>query len=405
MGGDIGMQQARTGGGKLWRGLLVCLRSGSFWGLILLLGFASAGCRRKKPAPPTPPPEVEVVTVQPKEAPIYKEWIGTIDGLVNAEIRAQVTGYLQRQAYKEGSRVKEGDLLFEIDPRPFEAALEQVRGKLAQDKAQQSRTQWDVERFEPLAKENAISQQEYNNAVQANLAAQAQVRADEAAVNASQLSLGFTKLTSPINGLAGVALAQIGDLVGPTGPILTSVSTIDQVKVNFNASEQAYLAYRRQYTNEVARGVHEQELEFELILADGSIYPQRGKFGFAGREVNPTTGTIQLIAIFPNPDAILRPGQFARVRARTQMLQNALMVPQRAVSELQGSYQVAVVDPQNKVHLQPVTTGERVGSEWIIEKGINAGDRVVVEGTQKAKEGMLVRPKPFSAQPQSATKA
>jgi membrane fusion protein (multidrug efflux system) len=371
----------------------------SLAGLAILAG---TGCHEKKPPPPLPP-EVMVITVQPRDAPVYKEWIGSLDGLVNAQIHAQVTGYLLSQKYSEGSMVKKGDLLFQIDPRPFEAALQQAQGKLAQDQAQESRTRWDVERYAPLAKQNAISQQEYNDAVQSNRAAQASVKADEAAVEAARLNLEFTKITSLIDGLAGVALAQIGDLVGPNGPVLTTISTIDPIKVNFIVSEQAYLNYRRQYTNETERTAHQQELDFELILADGYVYPEKGKFAFAGREVNPTTGTIQITSLFPNPEAILRPGQFARVRARTQMRKGALVVPQRAVNELQGSYQVTVIDDQNKAHVTPVTMGDRIGSDWVVEKGLQPGARVIVEGIQKAKEGMVVSPKPFEEKPPAKT--
>jgi membrane fusion protein, multidrug efflux system len=336
------------------------------------------------------------MTVSPREIPIYREWIGTLEGYVNAQIRAQVVGYLRSQDYQEGSEVTKGDLLFEIDPRPFEAALAQAQAKLAQDEAQESRTRWDVERYSPLAKQNAISQQEYNDAVQSNLAAQAQVKADQAAVEAARLNLEFTKITSPIDGLAGIAQAQIGDLVGPNGPVLTTVSKIDPIKVYFTASEQAYLAYRRTYTNATARAAHEQELQLQLLLADGSLYPPRGKFFFAGREVNPTTGTIQLVGVFPNPGYTLRPGQFARVQAITQLRKDTLTVPQRAVSELQGNYQVAVVDEHDHVHLQSVTVGEQVGSDWVIEKGLHPGERIVVEGTQKVKEGMAVQAQPYT---------
>jgi membrane fusion protein (multidrug efflux system) len=368
------------------------------WPLLICFAAIFAGCGKTAP-PETPPPEVQVVTVKPQDTPVYKEWIGTLEGLVNAQIRAQVTGYLQTQNYLEGKLVKTGDILFQIDPRPFEAALDQAKAKLAQDQAQQIRTQWDVERYKPLAEKNAISQQEYINAVQADLAAQAQIKADQAAIESAQLNLGFTKILSPIDGIAGVALAQIGDLVGPGGPLLTTVSTVDPIKVYFITSEQAYLAYRRQYTNVLERATHEQELELQLLLADGSVYAYQGKFVFANREVNPTTGTIQLTGLFPNPDNVLRPGQFARVRAKTETRKNALLVPQRAVSELQGSYQVAVVNDENgtnKVHLQPVSVGERVGSNWIIEKGLKPGDRVIVEGTQKAaREGTPVVPKPY----------
>ncbi len=353
------------------------------------------GCKKKAPPPP-PPTVVKVITVLPHEVPVYKEWIGTLEGFVNAQIRAQVVGYLRSQDYTEGSEVKKGDLLFEIDPRPFQAALDQAKSKLAQDQAQESRTKWDVDRYAPLAKQNAISQQEYHDAVQSNLAAQAQVKADEAAVEGAHLNLEFTRIASPIDGLAGIAQAQIGDLVGPNGPVLTTVSKIDPIKVYFTASEQSYLAYRHSYTNATERAAHEKELQLQLILADGSLYPQPGKFSFVGREVNPTTGTIQLVGVFPNPGYTLRPGQFARVRAMTQLRKDTLTVPQRAVSELQGSYQVAVVDNQEHVHLQPVSVGEQVGADWVIEKGLQAGERVVVEGTQKVKEGMTVQVQPYA---------
>jgi membrane fusion protein, multidrug efflux system len=365
--------------------------------LALLLGFGAAGCKKKRP-PPSPPTAVRTVTVKPRDVPVYKEWIGTLDGFVNAQIRAQVTGYLLSQNYTEGSEVQQGALLFQIDPRPFQAMLDQAKGKLAQDRAQESRTRWDVERYAPLAKQNAISQQEYNDAVQSNLAAQAQVKADQAAVESAQLNLDFTKILSPIDGLADIARAQIGDLVGPSGPVLTTVSTVDPIKVYFTASEQSYLAYRRQYTNSAERLTHEQGLELQLILADGSLYQYLGKFYFAGREVSPTTGTIQLVGLFPNPGYVLRPGQFARVRARTQIRKGALTVPQRAVAQLQGGCQVALVDEQNKVHIQPVTVGDQVGSDWVIEQGLQPGQRVVVEGTQKVKEGTVVNPQPFIQQ-------
>lgn len=364
--------------------------------LLLLFAILALGGCKKKPPPPAPP-EVLVLTVEPSDVPIYQEWIGSLDGLVNAQIRAQVTGYLLSQDYAEGSEVNAGQLLFRIDPRPFEAALDQVKARLAQDQAQQSRTQWDVERYEPLARQHAISQQDYKNAVQANLAALAQIKADEATIETAQLNLEFTRITSPISGLAGIALAQIGDLVGPGGPVLTTVSTIDPIKVYFTASEQAYLAYRRLYTNAVERTTHEQGLELQLILADGSTYPLPGKFAFASREVNPTTGTIQLVGLFPNPNYVLRPGQFARVRARTRMQSGVLVVPQRAVTELQGSYQIAVVDPQNKVHIRSVSVGNQVGTDWVVEKGLQRGDRVIVEGIQKAKDGLTVNPQPYKS--------
>jgi membrane fusion protein (multidrug efflux system) len=350
----------------------------------------AAGCK-KKLAPP-PPPEVQVITLTPTNIPIIEEWIGTLDGFVNAQIRAQVTGYLLTQNYAEGSEVKKGDLLFQIDPRPFRAALDQAQAKLAQDQAQAGKTELDVKRYTPLAKEQAISQEQLDNAVQANLAANALVKADEAAVENAQLNLGFTKIKSPIDGLAGTALAQIGDLLSPSSGLLTTVSTLDPIKVYFQISEQSYLNFWRHHA---AGSGAETNLELQLIFSDGSVYPQTGKFFFADRQVNPNTGTLQIVGLFPNADFILRPGQYGRVRAQTQIKTNAMLVPQRALTELQGTYHVAVVGETNSIHIQFVKVGEQIGSNWVIEKGLKPGDRVVVEGAQKVKEGAVVNPKPF----------
>jgi RND family efflux transporter MFP subunit len=357
---------------------------------LFLLGISLDGCGKK--TPPPPPPEVEVLTVTPTNVPIVEEWVGTLDGFVNAQIRAQVVGYLLTQNYSEGSQVKKGDLLFQIDPRPFEAALNQAQSKLAQDKAQLGKTELDVKRYTPLAKEQAISQEELDNAVQAELAAQAQIKADEAAIESTQLNLEFTKITSPVDGLAGIALAQIGDLVSPTSGLLTTVSAIDPVKVYFQVSERSYLNFWRLYTGSAGG---ETNVPLQLILSDGSLYPEPGRLFFADRQVNLNTGTLQIVGLFPNPTYLLRPGQYGRVRAQTQLKQNSLSVPQRAVTELQGTYQVALVGESNKVHLQSVKVGEQVGSQWVVESGLKAGDHIVVEGLQKAREGTLVVPKPW----------
>ena len=360
-----------------------------FVALALLSSFSVPGCKKKPPAPA--PPQVEVITVAPTNVPIVEEWIGTLDGYVNAQIRAQVVGYLLKQDYSEGSVVKQGDLLFEIDPRPFQAALNQAQSKLAQDQAQLGKAELDVKRYEPLAKEQAISQEELDNALQARLAAQAQVKADEAAIETAQLNLGFTKISSPIDGVAGIALGQIGDLVSASSGLLTTVSTIDPIKVYFQVSEQSYLNFWRNH----AYSGSETNIQLQLVLSDGSIYPEMGRVFFVDREVNPNTGTLQVVGLFPNHRLILRPGQYGRVRAQTQLEENALAVPQRAVSELQGSYQVALVGESNRVHLQNVQVGEQVGSNWLIQKGLKPGERVVVEGLQKAREGAEVIPKPW----------
>ncbi|GLI33761.1 efflux RND transporter periplasmic adaptor subunit [Desulforhabdus amnigena] len=354
----------------------------------------------------TPPvPEVEVVTVTQKDVPVYSEWVGTTEGLVNAKIRAQVTGYLSRQAYKEGASVKKGDLLFEIDPRTFKAALDQAEAQLAIARARLGKTELDVKRYRPLAKESAISQEELDDAVQANLAAKAGVQAAEATVEQAKLNLSFTKITSPVDGIAGSANAQVGDLVGPTQTgDLTTVSTVDPIKVYFPISEQEYMALARDLAKTGAKADIERP-KLDLILADGSVYPYKGEFSFAERQVDVKTGTIRIAALFPNPGDILRPGQFGRVRAVTDTKKGAIMVPQRAVMELQGSYQVAVVGPENKVSIRSVKAGERVDSLWVITSGLQPGERVIVEGLQKVKEGMLVNPKSVEAEstPQSVS--
>jgi membrane fusion protein (multidrug efflux system) len=352
----------------------------------------AAGCRRTATIV-LPPPEVQIITVAPTNVPIFEEWIGTLDGYVNAQINAQATGYLLAQNYAEGSEVKKGDLLFQIDPRPFQAALDQAEAKLELDQAQLEKTELDVKRYTPLAKEQAISQEELDNAVQGNLAAKAQVKADEAAVENARLNLGFTKITSPIDGLAGMALAQIGNLVGQSGGVLTTVSALNPIKVYFQISEQSHLNFWRHHA---AGSGAETNLELRLIFADGSVYPEKGRFFFADRQVNPNTGTLQIVGLFPNANLILRPGQYGRVRAQTHTVTNALLVPQRAVVELQGAYQVAVVGETNTARLQTVKVGEQVGANWIIESGLQPGDRVVVEGTQKVKPGAAVNPQPFA---------
>ena len=372
--------------------------------LVLLAGLAE-----KVPAQPASVPEVEVMTVTQKDVPVYSEWVGTTEGLVNAKIRAQVTGYLARQAYKEGATVKKGDLLFEIDPRTFKAALDQAEAQLAMAKAKLGKTELDVKRYRPLAKEKAISQEELDDAVQANLAAKAGVQEAEASVEQARLSLSFTRITSPVDGIAGSANAQIGDLVGPTQTgELTTVSTVDPIKVYFPISEQQYMVLARELAKAGAEAeARADRQKLDLVLADGSVYPHKGEFSFAERQVDVKTGTIRIAVLFSNPGNLLRPGQFGRVRAVTDITKGAMMIPQRAVMELQGSYQVAVVGPDNKVDIRPVKTGERVDSLWVITSGLKPGERVVVEGLQKVKEGVQVNPKPVEAEskPQSVSSA
>jgi len=350
----------------------------------------SFGCREKQQTKSPPVPLVEVATVTQADVPIYHEWIGVSDGLVNAQIRAQVTGYLWTQNYREGDPIKKGDLLFEIDHRPFKAALDQAKGVLAQAEAKLGKTELDVKRYGPLVKDKAISQEEYDDAVQANLEAKAAVVSAKAQVEQAQLNLEFTTITSPIDGIASIARAQIGDLVGPATGELTTVSTVDPIKVYYNVTEQAYINFSKQFATENDRYSRLRQLDIELILTDGTVYPLKGKIFATDRQIGLTTGALRVEALFPNPGNSLRPGEFARVRVKLDLKHDSILVPQRAISELQGSYQVAVVEPDNKIHIRPVRVGERTGALWVVEEGLHAGDRVVVEGTQKIREGVTV---------------
>jgi RND family efflux transporter MFP subunit len=408
---------------ELWVALLL----GAVSFQLMSCGRSSAGA-----AEPTAP-EVEVVTVEQKDIPVYREWIGTLDGMVNAAIRAQVTGYLLTQDYSEGSFVKKGQLLFQIDPRPLQAAADQARGQLAQANGQlaqshaqyqqseaqlasaeanQRKAQFDEDRYTPLAKEHAVTQQDLDNAVQNNISAKAQVKvatsqveaakaqiqaasaaveAAKAALEAANVNLGFTKLYSPIDGIAGNAEIQIGNLVSPSSPNpVTAVSTVDPIKVTFAVSEQEYLRLSKQYKPT------DPTPPLELILADGTVYPHPGKYAFAGRQVNQSTGAIETTGLFPNPGNILRPGQYGKVRVAVETLHGAVLVPQQAVSELQGSYQVAAVDGNDTVSVKPIHVGDQVGSLWVVRDGLNPGERVIVDGVQKVAPGMHVKPKPSS---------
>jgi membrane fusion protein (multidrug efflux system) len=353
-----------------------------------------AGCKPDSNITPSPP-VVQVATVTPGDVPIYREWIGTLDGRVNAQIRAQVAGYLVAQDYQDGEGVKKGDLLFEIDPRPFQAALDQAEGVLAQANARYGKTTLDVKRYAPLVKNQAISQEEYDDAVQANSEAEAAVVSARAQAEQARLNFEFTKVVSPIDGIPDIARAQIGDLVGPTSGELTTVSDIDPIKAYFSVSEQAYVNFTRLFATESARSEQLNRLEAELIFSDGTVYPLKGKIYAVDRSVGQTTGAIRVEALFPNPNHALRPGQFARVRVKTETRENSLLVPYRAIMELQGTYQVAVVDADNKVHIQSVRLGERTGDLCIIEDGVKCGQRVVVEGLQTIRDGTTVAPTAF----------
>jgi RND family efflux transporter MFP subunit len=359
--------------------------------LLLLASCVLSGCRSQKASGPPPPAEVVVVSVAQKDVPIYGEWVATLDGYVNATIQPQVAGYIVDQKYKEGSFVRKGQILFQIDMRPFEALLHQAKAQLAQAEAQLGKTKLDVDRDTPLAKERAIAQSQLDNDIQANLAAQASVKAAEAQVEQAQLNVEFTHVTSLLDGIAGIAQVQIGNLVSPT-TALTSVSQVNPIKAYFPISEQEYMHYAATINAHNQQEVPSDAPPFDLILGDGSVYPQKGRLLLTNRQVDVTTGSIQLVCAFPNPNNILRPGQFGRVRAAGETRIGALLVPQRAVTELQGTYQVAVVEG-DKVALLPVKVGERVGTMWIIESGVRPGQLVVVEGLQKVRDGSTVKVK------------
>jgi RND family efflux transporter MFP subunit len=401
---------------------------------IVTIGLlATAACTTATSAAgPQRLPEVRVATVEQRDVPIYHEWIGTLDGMVNAAIRAEVTGYLLSQNYSEGSFVRKGQPLFEIDPRPFQAALDQAQGQvaqargqlaqaqaqlaqaeaqLAQSAASQKKAQLDEDKYTPLAAQQAVTQQDLDNAVQTNAAAKAQVEASkasietaraqieaskaavesaQAAVEAAKVNLGFTHLASPIDGIAGRAQLQVGNLVSTGSGVITTVSTLDPIRANFTVGEQEYLSLTRSGGKDLAN------LQLDLILADGSTYPHKGKFSFADRQVDASTGAIQLTGLFPNPGNRLRPGEYGKVRAVVGISTGALLVPQRAVTELQGAWQVAIVDDRNAVSIQQVKAGEQIGTMWVISEGLKPGQRVIAEGIQNARPGMQVNPKTFA---------
>ena len=365
---------------------------------VLLLLLTAAACDRGNvhAVAPPPAPEVRVASVIQQDVPVYSEWVATLDGYVNAQIRPQVSGYIIKQDYKEGSLVRKGQVLFEIDPRPFKATLDRAKGELAQAQAQLGKSALDVERDTPLAEARAIAKSQLDNEIQAKLGAQAAVESNRAAVEQAELNLEFTKVTSLVDGIAGIAQVQMGNLVGPNA-VLTSVSQVDPIKAFFPISEQEYLhAQQKNGATSSKGGISFFGTSLQLILTDGSIYPQKGKILLADRQVDPSTGTIRIVAAFPNPGNILRPGQYGRLRLETSLTKNALLLPQAAVAQLQGSYQVVVVGSDHKVSMRIVKPGVKIGTMWVIDEGLKPGEQVVVEGQQKLREGTLVNPKPAS---------
>src|SRR3954471_734670 len=353
-----------------------------------------AACGKKAPPPP-PPPEVLVTEVKQQDVPIYNEYVGQLDASVNATIQSRVQGYLTSQNYKEGQLVKKDDVLFEIDRRPFEAALAQAKAAFLQADASAKQAEMNAQRAADLFQRKVASEQERDNATQSAYAARAQAEAQHAAVEQAQLSLDYTTIHAPVDGIAGLVKVQVGDLIS-AGTVLATVTKVDPMKAYFTVSEQRFSEYSRRYADPQQLIEHEKELRFDLILADGSLYPHTGELFAKDNQVDVRTGSLRIAALFPNPGNILRPGQFARIRVQSEIKPGALLVPQRAVSELQGANQVAVVGPDNKVHIQPVRMGRRIDHDWIVEEGLKAGDRIVVEGIQKAREGAVVNPKPWT---------
>ena len=350
----------------------------------------AAGCGSPKAAPAIPSPEVEVARVVQKDVPIFSEWVATLDGYINAQIQPQVAGYVIRQTYKEGSFVRKGQILFQIDPRPFQALLDQEKAQLAQAQAQLGKTEMDVNRDTPLAKERAIAQSQLDNDVQAEQAAKATVKAAEALVEQARLNLEFTDVKSLVDGAAGIAQVQIGNLVNPT-TVLTTVSQVNPIKAYFSISEQEYIHYADRINAQTQKEIPSGAPPFDLILADGSIYPHKGAVVITNRQVDTATGSIQIVCSFPNPKNTLRPGQFGRLRAAPEVRNGALLVPQKAVTELQGTYQLAVVGADNKVSIRAIKVRDRVGPLWIVESGVKPGEMVIVEGLQKVQNGSTVK--------------
>jgi RND family efflux transporter MFP subunit len=391
-------------GSKAFGGLFAGVRVGLILAALTAVVLTGPSCGGLKPqaAASGPPLPVGVVKAIQMDVPIHAEWVATLEGYVNAQIQPQVSGYLISQNYKEGSYVHKGDVLFEIDPRPFQAVLDQAKGQLAQARAQLYLADVNVKRDTPLVKERAIAQSQLDTETAAQMQAQAAIQAAEAAVEQAQLNLGFTSVRSLVDGIAGIATTQMGNLVSPAA-VLTTVSQLDPIKVYFPISEQEYL----QFTSKLLKKTSASNLlrasdsrALDLILSDGSTYPRKGQVIFTDRQVDPQTGTIRVVGAFPNPGNILRPGQFGRVRALLGVRQGAVLVPQRCVTELQGTYEVAVVTAQNSISLRKVKVGDRVGSLWVINEGLAPGEEVVSDGTSKVRDGMPVKPTVETPQPE-----
>jgi RND family efflux transporter MFP subunit len=369
--------------------------SRAFASVVLLLNAFGCGDGKVRAAAPPPPPAVEVAPVIQKDVPVQGQWVGTLDGYVNAQIQPQVTGYLIRQDYREGGLVKKDQLLFEIDPRPFQAVLDQAKGQLAQAQAQMANAELNVKRDIPEAEAHAIPQSQLDTDTQALLAAKASVEADQAAVEAAAINLGYTRVTSLIDGIAGINTVQVGNLVGPSA-VLTAVSQVSPIKVYFPISEQEYLRMADGgHPGNVDWLTHASRIPLRLTLADGSVYPHPGKIIFADRQVNTQTGTIQIVGEFPNSKNLLRPGQYALIQAPTGNIEGALLVPQAAVNQQQGSNQVTVIGADNRAQLRTVAVGPTVGTLWVIISGLKPGERVVAVGADKVKDGGLVTPTPY----------
>jgi membrane fusion protein, multidrug efflux system len=364
---------------------------------IAIVALIFPACKREEAPKTLPPPDVLVTDAATRDVPVYREWIGTLDGSENAEIRARVTGYLLKRDYQEGALVKKGDVLFEIDPRPFEAALAEAKSQLGQAQAVQLASQAEAERSKELFDKKVISEKEHTNKIQLNESNVAKIEALKANVEQAQLNLNFCKVMSPVEGIAGIARAQVGDLVGTANStVLTSVSTLDPIKILFPVSEAEYLAAANRIQESLATPVDQRKELIELILADGKTFPNKARLLSVDRQINASTGTILVTAILKNPGSVLRPGLFARARIVASTLKDAVVVPQRAVMEVQGSYQLALVGADGKAEIRPVQVGPRLGADWVIASGLKPGEKVIVEGIQKVKSGMQVAAKPWS---------